>query len=412
MSLFQTDPAIACLIYSELDRQQNTIGLIASENYVSKSVLEAVGSVLTNKYAEGYPGNRYYAGCEYYDKIETIATDRAKEIFQAEHANVQPHSGSSANLIAYMAAVNPGETILSMNLSHGGHLTHGASVNFSGSLFKIVHYGVDSKTETIDYDRVEFLAKTTRPKLIIAGASAYTRKIDFSKFGEISKKYNAKFLADIAHIAGLVAAGLHQSPVPYADFVTTTTHKTLRGPRGGMILCKSEYKKLIDSKVFPYLQGGPLMHVVAGKAVAFSEALLPSFKVYQSKVVSNAEILANNLKNLGFKLISNGTDNHLILIDLDKSNLKISGKTAEHILALSNIITNKNQIPFDKNSPQITSGIRIGTAAVTSRGMLEPEMNLISTWIVEILRDPNNSTLQFRIKNEVKELAKQFPIFV
>lgn len=409
MSLSQTDPTIGNLISKEIIRQKNTINLIASENYVSKSVLEAVGSVLTNKYAEGYPGNRYYGGCCYYDQIESIAIERAKQIFNAEHANVQSHSGSASNLSVYAAAVKPGETILSMSLAHGGHLTHGSKVNFSGNLYKFVHYGVNSKTEIIDYDKIEFLAKTERPKLIVAGASAYPREIDFSKFSEIAKKIDAKLLVDMAHIAGLVATKLHQSPFPYADFVTTTTHKTLRGPRGGMILCKSEYRKLIDSMVFPYAQGGPLMHVIAGKAVSFSEVLSPSFVLYQSKVIENAKILANDLKNLGLKLVSDGTDNHLILIKLE--DLKISGKTAEQALALANIIVNKNQIPFDKNPPQITSGIRIGTAAITTRGMNKEEINCIAIWINQILRDPTNLSLQSKIKDRVLEIAKKFPIF-
>lgn len=386
--LGQVDPIIADLIKKETVRQAQGLELIASENYVSEAVLEAVGSILTNKYAEGYPGARYYGGCEYHDEIENLAIERAKQLFGAEHANVQPHSGANANLAVYMAAVNPGDTVLAMNLDHGGHLTHGAKVNFSGRLYRIVPYGVHPDTGLIDYDEVERLAELEKPKLILAGASAYARVIDFQRFADIAKRVGAKLWVDMAHIAGLVAAGLHPSPVPYADFVTTTTHKTLRGPRGGMILCKAEYQKVIDSRVFPGTQGGPLMHVIAGKAVCFGEALLPSFVEYQQQVVLNAKVLAESLSELGYKLVSGGTDNHLMLVDLRNKN--ITGKDAEAALGRAHIVVNKNKIPFDPTSAQITSGIRLGTPAVTTRGLRQEHMRQIAGLIDETLKNSGN----------------------
>jgi len=368
-----TDPEIAEAIKSELKRQQNKIELIASENFISIAVMAAMGSPLTNKYAEGYPGKRYYGGCEYIDVVESIAIERAKKLFGAEHANVQPHSGAQANMAVYFAVLNPGDTILGMNLSHGGHLTHGSPVNFSGKLYNIVSYGVDPETETINYDEVLRLAKEHRPKLILAGASAYPRVIDFKKFREIADEVGAYLMVDMAHIAGLVAAGLHPSPVEYADFVTTTTHKTLRGPRGGLILCKEKYAKLIDKTIFPGIQGGPLEHVIAAKAVALKEAMTEEFKNYQVQILKNAKALSTRLIERGFRLVSGGTDNHLMLVDL--RNKGITGKDAEKILDEHNITCNKNAIPFDTQSPMITSGIRLGTPAVTTRGFKEEDMD-------------------------------------
>lgn len=396
------DPAIASLIHQETKRQHEGLELIASENYVSSAVLEAVGSILTNKYAEGYPGARYYGGCEYVDEVERLAISRAKELFGAEHVNVQPHSGANANLAVYMAAVNPGDTVLAMNLDHGGHLTHGAKVNFSGRLYNIIPYGVSAETGVIDYEEVERLAILEKPKMIIAGASAYARVIDFERFAAIAKQVGAKLFVDMAHIAGLVAAGLHPSPIPYADFVSTTTHKTLRGPRGGMILCKAEYQKAIDSRVFPGTQGGPLMHVIAGKAVCFQEALQPEFKTYQGQVIENAKVLAAGLIGQGFDLVSGGTDNHLVLLDLRSKN--ISGKDAETALNAAHIVVNKNKIPFDPAPAQITSGIRLGTPAVTTRGLKEPEMGLISGWIAQILAAPQDKVLQDQMRSQVSAL--------
>lgn len=404
-ALSQSDSTIASLIALETRRQQEGLELIASENYVSKAVLEAVGSILTNKYAEGYPGARYYGGCEYHDEIENLAIERAKLLFGAEHVNVQPHSGANANLAVYMAAVNPGDTVLAMNLDHGGHLTHGAKANFSGRLYRIIPYGVSAETALIDYDEVERLAVLEKPKMIIAGASAYARVIDFERFAAISKLVGAKLFVDMAHIAGLVAAGLHPSPIPYADFVATTTHKTLRGPRGGMILCKAEHQKVIDSRVFPGTQGGPLMHVIAGKAVCFLEALQPEFKTYQAQVIKNAKALAQGLKAQGFDLVSDGTDNHLVLLDLRSKN--ITGKDAEAALNSAHMVVNKNKIPFDPAPAQITSGIRLGTPAVTTRGLKEPQMQQISSWIAEVLAAPQDTSLHANIRTQILELTSR-----
>ncbi len=408
-SLLATDPVIAGLINQELNRQVQGLELIASENFVSLAVMQAVGSVLTNKYAEGYPGARYYGGCEFHDEIESIAIQRAKTLFNAEHANVQPHSGASANLAVYMAAVNVGDTVLAMRLDHGGHLTHGAKVNFSGKLYNIISYGVSAETGLIDYDEVERLARESKPKLIIAGASAYARIIDFERFAQIAKLVEAKLFVDMAHIAGLVAAGMHPSPVSYADFVTTTTHKTLRGPRGGLILCKEQYKKDIDSRVFPGLQGGPLMHVIAGKAVCFKEAAAPEFKTYQAQVIKNAEALANGLLKYGFDLVSGGTDNHLVLVDLRKQN--ISGKDAEALLGRLHIIVNKNKIPFDPAPAQITSGMRLGTPALTTRGMKAEQMQETADLIFKALSHRDDSAYQNQLASQVLHLSKRFPIY-
>jgi len=405
-SLKKTDPEVMSIIEEEIERQNKHIELIASENFVSKAVLEAMGSQLTNKYAEGYPSKRYYGGCEVVDKVEELAIERMKKLFNAEHANVQPHSGSNANLGVYFALLKPGDKVLGMNLSQGGHLTHGSPVNISGAYFNFAAYGVDKDTERINYEEVREIALKEKPKLIVAGASAYPREIDFKKFKEISDEVGAYLMVDMAHIAGLVAAGLHQSPVPYADFVTTTTHKTLRGPRAGAILCKAEYAKLIDKAIFPGIQGGPLMHVIAAKAVAFGEALQDSFKDYQAQVVKNAKALAQGLIEKNYRLVSGGTDNHLILIDVRNKNL--NGKTAEKMLNDIGIATNKNTIPFDPESPFITSGIRIGTAAMTTRGMKESEMFEIAELISETLE--NKSDLD-SIKKRVYELCDKFPLY-
>jgi len=402
-----TDPAIASVIMEELDRQNRNIELIASENCVSEAVMAAMGSPLTNKYAEGYPGKRYYGGCEIVDKAEELARERAKELFGAEHANVQPHSGAQANLAVFFAALEPGDTVLSMNLSHGGHLSHGSPVNISGKYFNIVPYGVSEKDEKIDYDEILRLAKECKPKLILAGASAYPRTIDFEKFGAIAKEVGAYFLVDMAHIAGLVAAGLHPNPVPYADFVTTTTHKTLRGPRGGLILCKEEYAKMIDKAIFPGIQGGPLMHVIASKAVCFKEALTDDFKAYQTQIVKNASVLANTLTEKGFRLVSGGTDNHLMLVDL--TNFDVTGKEAEHRLDEVRITVNKNTIPFETRSPFITSGIRIGTPAVTSRGMKEDDMVEIGTLIHMLISDFEGSKEE--VAKRVEALCAKYPLY-
>lgn len=405
-SLKKTDPEVMSIIEEEIERQNKHIELIASENFVSKAVLEAMGSQLTNKYAEGYPSKRYYGGCEVVDKVEELAIERMKKLFNAEHANVQPHSGSNANLGVYFALLKPGDKVLGMNLSQGGHLTHGSPVNISGAYFNFAAYGVDKETERINYEEVREIAQKEKPKLIVAGASAYPREIDFKKFKEIADEVGAYLMVDMAHIAGLVAAGLHQSPVPYADFVTTTTHKTLRGPRAGAILCKAEYAKLIDKAIFPGIQGGPLMHVIAAKAVAFGEALQDSFKDYQAQVVKNAKALAQGLIEKNYRLVSGGTDNHLILIDVRNKNL--NGKTAEKMLNDIGIATNKNTIPFDPESPFITSGIRIGTAAMTTRGMKESEMFEIAELISDTLE--NKSDLD-SIKKRVYELCDKFPLY-
>ena len=391
----------------EFSRQQNNIELIASENVVSKAVLLAAGNVLTNKYAEGYPGKRYYGGCVYVDEVEEIARERAKKLFGAEHANVQPHSGANANLATFFALLEPGDTVLSMNLAHGGHLSHGSPVNISGKYFNIVPYGVSDETETIDYDQVRKLALECKPKLILAGASAYPRVIDFAKFREIADEVGAYFMVDMAHIAGLVAAGLHPSPVPYADVVTTTTHKTLRGPRGGMILCREELAKQIDKAIFPGTQGGPLMHIIAAKAVALGEALTDDFKAYQRRVVDNAAALAKGLMDRGYRLVSGGTDNHLMLLDL--RGFELTGKELEHRLDEVHITANKNAVPNDPRSPFITSGVRLGTPAATSRGFGIEEMAKIAGWIDGVIRDFDGS--HERISAEVVELCRQFPIY-
>ncbi len=391
----------------EVERQQHNIELIASENVVSKAVLLAAGTPLTNKYAEGYPAKRYYGGCQYVDEVEEIARERAKKLFGADHANVQPHSGASANLAVFFALLNPGDTVLSMSLAEGGHLSHGSPVNISGKYFNIIPYGVDEKTQTIDYDLVEKLALENKPKLILAGASAYPRKIDFKRFREIADKVGAYFMVDMAHIAGLVAAGLHENPVPYAHVVTTTTHKTLRGPRGGMILCIEELAKQIDKAIFPGIQGGPLMHIIAAKAVALGEALTPEFKEYQTQLAKNAQVLAAALKEEGFNLVSDGTDNHLMLIDL--RNFNLTGKEYEKMLDEVHITVNKNAIPQDPQSPFITSGIRVGTPAVTSRGFKEAEMKKIAHWLKLVATDFENS--KDLVMNEVIELCKDFPIY-
>ena len=413
MSLYenvkQFDPEVYDALMKEANRQEEHIELIASENFVSPAVLEAVGSVLTNKYAEGYPAKRYYGGCEFVDIAEQLAIDRAKKLFGAEYVNVQPHSGSQANFGAYFAVSQSGDTILGMNLSHGGHLTHGSPVNFSGKFFNVIPYGVTKDTETIDYDEVEKLAVENKPKLIIAGASAYPRAIDFAQFRKIADKVGAVLMVDMAHIAGLVAAGVHQNPVPYADIVTTTTHKTLRGPRGGMILAKAQYEKAINSQVFPGMQGGPLMHVIAGKAVALKEALSDDFKAYQTQIVKNAKQLAETIKARGYRIVSGGTDNHLVLIDVQSKGL--TGKDCQNALDKANITTNKNTIPFETLSPFVTSGIRIGAPAVTTRGMKEKEMELIGNFIADVFENINDDNKIAEIKGKVKELCAAFPLY-
>lgn len=408
MPLKTTDPEIYEVMRRETERQRNKLNLIASENYASRAVLQAQGSIMTNKYAEGYPGKRYYGGCEFVDEAEILAIERAKKLFKAEHVNVQPHSGSQANMAVYLAFLKPGDTIMSMDLSHGGHLSHGSPVNFSGKLFNIVPYGVSRETRTIDYDALMQLARKHKPKLIVSGASAYPREIDFERFREIADEAGAFLLADIAHIAGLVVAGIHSDPVPYADFVTTTTHKTLRGPRGGMIMCRAEYAKEIDKTVFPGIQGGPLMHVIAAKAVAFKEAMNKDFIEYQKQIVKNAKKIASELANHGFELVSGGTDNHLMLVDLTP--LDITGKDAEAKLGEAGIILNKNTIPFETRSPFITSGIRIGTPAATTRGMKEKEMAAIARAISDILRNMNDAEKLKHVQKNILELCKQFPI--
>ncbi|MDN5907756.1 MAG: serine hydroxymethyltransferase, partial [Staphylococcus equorum] len=390
MSFIQEqDKEIYEVIQNEFNRQNNNIELIASENFVSEAVMEAQGSVLTNKYAEGYPNRRYYGGCEYVDVSETLAIERAKQLFGAEHVNVQPHSGSQANMAVYLVALEHGDTVLGMNLSHGGHLTHGSPVNFSGQFYNFVEYGVDKENEQIDYDEVLRVAKENKPKLIVAGASAYSRTIDFKRFKEIADEVGAKLMVDMAHIAGLVAVGLHQNPVEYADFVTTTTHKTLRGPRGGMILCKEEYKKQIDKKIFPGIQGGPLEHVIAGKAVAFGEALQDDFKTYQQQVVNNAKTLADTLTKEGYRVVSGGTDNHLVSVDV-KGSVGITGKVAEETLDAVGITCNKNTIPFDQEKPFVTSGVRLGTPAATTRGFDEAAFEEVAKIISLVLRNPED----------------------
>jgi glycine hydroxymethyltransferase len=407
--LEQTDAEVFSAIQKETNRLEQNLELIASENVVSEAVLEAQGCVMTNKYAEGYPGKRYYGGCEFVDEVESLAIARAKELFGAEHVNVQPHSGSQANMTVYLSVLKPGDSYLGMNLAHGGHLSMGSPVNFSGMIYRVIPYGVSEKSETIDYDEVERLAREHRPKLIIAGASAYPRVIDYARFRRAADDVGALLMVDMAHIAGLVAAGLHPSPVPYADFVTTTTHKTLRGPRGGMVLCRAEHAKTVDSKVFPGMQGGPLMHVIAAKAVALKEALSPGFKKYQEQIVKNAQTLAQALMSQGFRLTSGGTDNHLMLIDLRKSEL--TGKVAQETLDRARITVNKNAVPFDTRSPFVTSGIRIGTPAVTSRGMKEKEMEQIGGFIARALKHVGDQQALQAIADEVGALCKKFPVY-
>ncbi len=403
------DPEIAKAIADEYQRQENTLEMIASENIASRAVMAAQGSVLTNKYAEGYPDKRYYGGCEYVDVAEKLAVARAKELFGAEYVNVQPHSGSQANMAAYFALLKPGDTIIGMNLAHGGHLTHGSPVSFSGRLFNFIHYGVKPETGRIDYDMLAALAKKSKPKMIVAGASAYPRILEFQTFSEIAKSVGAYLMVDMAHIAGLVAAGLHPSPIPVSDVVTSTTHKTLRGPRGGLILAKAEHGKKISGEIFPGIQGGPLMHVIAGKAVAFKEALSRTFKIYQAKVIENAKTLADALMAKDVQLVSGGTDNHLMLADL--RNLDISGKDAEKALERAGITVNKNSIPGETRSPAVTSGIRIGTPALTTRGMGKKEMEIIAGFITDVLKNPEDEMLSWRIRTGVQELCSAFPLY-
>jgi len=408
-NLRKTDPEVFLAIYNEIERQHNNLELIASENFVSPAVLAALGSPLTNKYAEGYPGKRYYGGCEFVDVAEQLAIDRAKILFNAEHANVQPHSGTQANMAVYFTVLNPGDTILSMELSHGGHLSHGSPVSFSGRFYKVIYYGVKKGDETIDFDLVRELALKEKPKLIVTGYSAYPRKIDFEKFREIENEVNAYLMADIAHIAGLVATNLHPSPVNYADFVTSTTHKTLRGPRGAFILTKEVYKKDLDKNVFPGIQGGPLMHVIAAKAVCFKEAMSDDFKRYQERIIKNAKKLAETLKNEGARLVSDGTDTHLMLVDLRP--FKITGKDAENLLGKVNITVNKNTIPYDPEKPFIASGIRLGTPALTTRGMGEEEMEIVGKLIAKILKNPSDEGIHENVKKEIKNLCEKFPLY-
>lgn len=404
------DPEVAEAIANETRRQSETLELIASENFVSEAILEATGSVFTNKYAEGYPGRRYYGGCEFADRVESLAIERALELFGAEHANVQAHSGTQANIAAYLALLDPGDKILGMNLSHGGHLTHGHPLNFSGKFFEVVAYGVDRETERIDYEVLEALAQKEKPKLIVAGASAYSRIIHFDRMAEIARAAGAYLMVDIAHIAGLVAADLHPSPVPHADVVTSTTHKTLRGPRSGMILCRDEHKKAINRNVFPGTQGGPLVHVIAAKAVCFKEAMTPEFGHYQRQIVANARALAQSLSDRGYRIVSGGTDNHVFLVDVF-STKGLTGKVAEAALEKASITVNKNTIPFDEHPPLVTSGIRIGTPALTTRGMTEAEMHQVGDWIADVLDDPENEQIQQRVGGEVRGLASRFPLY-
>lgn len=404
------DPELSGYIGEELNRQRNKIELIASENFVSPAVMEAMGTILTNKYAEGYPGHRYYGGCEYVDKVETLAIERAKKLFGAKYANVQPHCGASTNLAVYYAFLKPGDTMMGMNLSQGGHLSHGSPVNISGRYFNIIPYGVDQETEMIDYEAMEKLAQEHKPKLIVAGASAYPRAIDFKRIADIAHSVGALLLVDMAHIAGLVAAGVHQSPVPYADIVTTTTHKTLRGPRGGLILCnKEEYAKAIDKAIFPGIQGGPLMHIIAAKAVAFGEALQPEFKEYQENIVKNAKAFADELIKEGFRLVSGGTDNHLVLVDVRGQGL--TGKEAEHLLDAVGITCNKNTIPFDPASPFVTSGIRLGTPAATTRGFKEDDMREVAKIIGLVLNNPADEAKHAEAKQRVAVLCEKYPMY-
>ncbi len=410
LNLEQRDPDIAEAIANEARREHTHLELIPSENFVSEAVLEAMGSVFTNKYAEGYPGKRYYGGCEFADRVESLAIERAKKLFNADHANVQPHSGSQANMAVYLAALKPGDKVLGMNLSHGGHLTHGHKLNFSGKMFQIVAYGVNRETETIDYDELQQIAEDEKPKMIITGASAYSRVIDFKRVGGIAKSVGAVHMSDIAHIAGLVATGLHPSPVAHAEFVTSTTHKTLRGPRAGLILCQQERAKDLDKIVFPGVQGGPLVHIIAAKAVCFQEALQPEFKDYQQQIVRNAQTLAKTIAAQGFRIVSGGTDNHLFLVDVFSRGT--TGKQAEEALDRANITVNRNTIPFETNPPFVASGIRVGTPAITTRGMKEPEMAQIGEWIAYVLQDINDESRQKKAKEKVLQLAEQFPLYV
>ena len=405
----QQDPKVQEMIELELGRQRNKLEMIASENFVSQAVMEAQGSVLTNKYAEGYPHKRYYGGCEYVDMVEELAIERAKQLFGAEHVNVQPHSGSQANFGVYFALLEPGDTIMGMNLAHGGHLTHGSPVNVSGKYFNIIPYGVDAETGRIDYDEMRKIAQEHKPKMIIGGGSAYSRQIDFKTMADIAHEVGAIFMVDMAHFAGLVAAGLHPNPVEYADIVTTTTHKTLRGPRGGMIMCKEEYAKAIDKSIFPGIQGGPLMHVIAAKAVAFGEALQPEFKEYAKQVIVNAQTLANALQQEGFTIVSGGTDTHVLLVDL--RTVGLTGKVAEHILDEVGITCNKNTIPFDPESPFVTSGIRLGTPALTTRGLNAEDMKEIASIIALVLKRPEDTEAQEEAKQRVAKLCKQYPMY-
>lgn len=407
--LQQADPDVFHAIQGERNRQKHGLELIASENYTSKAVMAAQGTVLTNKYAEGYPGRRYYGGCEFVDEVERLAIDRAKQIFGGDHANVQPHSGAQANMAVFLAALQPGDTILGLDLAHGGHLTHGMKLNFSGKYFHVVSYGVTKDTHRIDFDQVAAQAREHKPKMVIAGASAYPRLFDFARFAEIAKEVGALFLVDMAHIAGLVAAKLHPDPVPHADFVTTTTHKTLRGPRGGMVICRENWAKPIDSAVFPGVQGGPLMHVIAGKAVAFGEALRPDFQQYQQQVIDNARTLADELIRHGFPVVSGGTDNHLMLVDVF-SKAGVGGKLAEKALDAAGITVNKNMIPFDPRKPLDPSGVRLGTPALTTRGMKQAEMTQVARWITDVLTRPTDDDLISRVRGSVRELCEQFPV--
>ena len=408
-TLEHTDPEIFEAIAKEKNRQESKLELIASENFTSESVREAMGSIMTHKYAEGYPGKRYYGGCEFVDVAEDLARDRAKQLFGAEYVNVQPHSGSQANMGVYFGAIKPGDTIMGMDLSHGGHLTHGSPVNFSGKLFKTCFYGVEKETGMIDYDHVQSLAEEHRPQVIVAGASAYPRTIDFKRFREIADSVDAKLMVDMAHIAGLIAAGLHPSPIEHAHFTTTTTHKTLRGPRGGMILSSEEFGKVLNSQIFPGIQGGPLMHVIAAKAVAFGEALKPEFKTYQQQVMDNARALAKHLEDAGFNLVSQGTDNHLMLIDL--TNKDVTGKDTEIALDKAGITVNKNTVPFETRSPFVTSGIRVGTPAITTRGLKPEHMEKVAAWITATVENIDNETRLTAISKEVETFARDFPLF-
>lgn len=407
--LEKVDPEVSHAIDLETQRQAGKIELIASENFVSEAVLEAQGCVMTNKYAEGYPGKRYYGGCEFVDIVENLAIERCKQLFGADSVNVQPHSGTQANMAVYFAALQPGDTVLGMNLSHGGHLSHGSPANFSGKYYKIIPYGVDKDTETIDFAEVEKLAKEHKPKMIIVGASAYPRILDFARFRKIADEVGAVIMSDIAHIAGLVAVGLHPTPVSVCEYVTSTTHKTLRGPRGGLIMCKEPYAKILNSRVFPGSQGGPLMHVIAAKAVAFKEALMPEFKDYQQQILKNAQAMADELKNQGFRLVSGGTDNHLMLVDLTAKG--VTGKEVQEALDRAAITVNKNGIPFDTQGPQVTSGIRIGTPAVTTRGMKENEMRLIASYIADVVSNINDENKIQAVAKEVKKLCDRFPLY-